>query len=385
MYVKLGSSVTLPQWVKVCYSDGTVKDEKVIWDDFDAEKCNSAGTFVIYGAVAGTRISVVVVVLNNIVALLNYSATTPVGQKPQLPYARPVIQADGTILQTLLPVTWDAAPKDAFDHEGTVVITGRANVFGSHLLVTASIRVQKEQLMLGQDIASSASISLNGCEEVGHNGADTKEAQDQKDDIAYRISYRQQQKQHELSSITYAYATQQRFGYAKIHFLAGSDEIKVPKPGTIALEISENGRDWIAVDAQETTAPISQKTIVYSYDFSPVAATCVRISFNEQNEVLTKIGEYIGVAQIELLSISGSYTSYSSTQLASLVINGKSIDQKAIKDKTYAASGRLATVEAITKENSSLTILPSYHNKIKLLLESEDHTARDAFILTVKA
>lgn len=385
LYVKLGSSVTLPQWVKVCYSDGTVKDEEVIWDDFDAEKCNFAGTFVIYGDVAGTRISVVVVVLNNIVALLNYSATTPVGQKPQLPDARPVIQADGIILKTLLPVTWDAAPKDAFDHEGTVVISGRANVFGSHLLVTASIRVQKEQLILGQDIASSASISLNGFEEVGHDGSDTKEAQGQNGDIAYCISYEQVQKQHELSSITYTYATQQRFGYAKIHFFAGSDEIKVPKPGTIALEISENGRDWIAVDVQETTTPVSQKTIVYTYDFSPVAATYVRISFKEQSEVLTKIGQYIGIAQIELLSISGSYTSFSTTQLASLVVNGKSIDQKALKEKTYAIPERLATVEAITKENSSLTVLPQYHNRIKLLLESEDHTARDAFILTVKA
>ena len=111
----------------------------------------------------------------------------------------------------------------------------------------------------------------------------------------------------------------------------------------------------------------------------------MRISFKEQSEVLTKFGEYIGVAQIELLSISGAYPSFSTTQLASLVVNGKSIDQKALKEKTYAIPGRLTTVEAITKENSSLTILPLYHNKITLLLESEDHTARDAFILTVKA
>ena len=385
LYVKLGSPVVLPQRVKVCYTDGTVTDEEVIWDDFDAEKCNSVGTFVIYGAVAGARISVVVVVLNNIVALLNYSATTPVGQKPQLPEARPVIQADGTILQTLLPVTWEAIPKDAFDHEGTVVIAGRAHVFGSHLLVTASIRVQKEQLMLGQDIASSASVLLNGLDEVRHDSPDTKEAQDQKDNIAYRISFEQVKKKHELSSITYAYATQQRFGCAKIHFFAGSDETKLPKPGTIALEISENGRDWIAVNVQETTGPVSQKTIVYTYDFSPITATYIRISFKDDSEVLTSAGEYIGIVQIELYSICGSYTSYSTTQLASLVVNGKNIDQKMLKEKTYATPERLTTVEASTKENSSVTILPSYHNKIRLLLESEDHTARDVFILTVKA
>ncbi|RKP52924.1 hypothetical protein D7Z26_14315 [Cohnella endophytica] len=62
---------TLPATVKVLYSDGSIKDEAVVWDSYDATKLGIVGSFTLNGTIANTNlraaIKIVVVPYQNLV------------------------------------------------------------------------------------------------------------------------------------------------------------------------------------------------------------------------------------------------------------------------------------------------------------------------------
>lgn len=98
--------------------------------------------------------------ISNIATLLNYS-TTPKYRNAefQLPKGRPAVLEDGTVLNVYFDVQWEKIPDGAFKEEGLVEVNGTANVFGQNKDVKATIRVQKEKIELGSNIAPQARLS----------------------------------------------------------------------------------------------------------------------------------------------------------------------------------------------------------------------------------
>ena len=105
---------------------------------------------------SGTLVSVYVNMISDVAALLNYSTTTPVGQKPVLPASRQAVLEDGEVLSASFPVEWNEPDESVYGAPGTVVIDGSADVLGSEVAVTASVRVQEETFTLGENVAKDA-------------------------------------------------------------------------------------------------------------------------------------------------------------------------------------------------------------------------------------
>lgn len=390
-YVKTGSSLTLPKTVQVRYSDGTAQDEPVTWDEYDVEKLKTPGTFTVSGTVAGLRVTATVTVLDSIAALMNYSTTTPVGQAPVLPDSRPAVQADGTVLNANFPITWESAPEGAYDQEGTVTLKGTANVFGRDVLVTSTVRVQKEKVTLSKNVAPAASLSQDIPED---KQSDTLSAiTDSSTSVSNNsgggpnptcwTTYANSQAGNKTASITFRYATQQRIGQAKIHFFTDSYSARLPKAGTTVIEVSENGEDWTKVAAKETVGTAQGRVTPYTYDFTPVSATYVRITVTNSDEILSGRKPCIGITEVELLSAVGSFSSNSAASLDALEVNGKSVGAGALAAGEYNTPALLANVKAQTTGNASLTVLPPHENKVRLLLESEDHSTRSVFTINL--
>ena len=93
--------------------------------------------------------------IDQVAALLNYSTTVPVGQEPTLPDTRPAVLQNGEVISASFPVTW-GEPDGSYDEAGTVKLSGTANVLGQELTVTASVRVQEQQVTIGDNVAGAA-------------------------------------------------------------------------------------------------------------------------------------------------------------------------------------------------------------------------------------
>ena len=153
-YVKTGKKPVLPAKVKANYSDGTSAEVDVKWGEVTDEQVSKAGSFVVSGTAEGCTVSVVVNMIDEVAALLNYSTTTVQNTKPTLPASRQAVMADGTILSAAFPVTWEDKEASAYANKGEVVtVNGTADVFGTELNVTASVRVAEETIEIGDSVS----------------------------------------------------------------------------------------------------------------------------------------------------------------------------------------------------------------------------------------
>ena len=108
------------------------------------------------GTVAGQKISVRVTMIDEIGALLNYSASTPVGTPAVLPDSRPAVLPDGTVTSANFAVHWTKPADTVYNTAGTVKVPGTATVFGKEFKVTATIRVQRSQVTIGSSVSGNA-------------------------------------------------------------------------------------------------------------------------------------------------------------------------------------------------------------------------------------
>ncbi|QWT18242.1 discoidin domain-containing protein [Collinsella sp. zg1085] len=380
-YVKTGTTLELPETIQARYTDGSVADEPVVWDEYDAAKLNEASSFDVGGTVAGLRVSVSVTSLDNIVALANYSTNTPVGQPPILPGSRPAIQADGTILYANFPVTWETPADDAFNAAGTVVIQGHANVFGRDMNLTATVRVQEETIELSGNIAPVAHLTQSIPE--GQTSDVLTAINDGSATLASNPSggpnstcwsnYDYSQKGNSTASITFRYDTQQRVGQAKVHFFTDSWSARLPKAGTTVFEVSEDGERWTRVETRETIGTARNNVTPYTYEFAPTLATYVRLTVTNNDQNLGNRKPCTGITEVELTGVRGSYQTHTNADLGSLTVNGKAVDASALAAGRYKTPAIIATVEPVAANNTAVTLLPEHEGVIRMVLESEDH------------
>ena len=146
--VKVGNKPELPDTLTVYMADGTSEELPVEWKTIDQEKLESPGSFVLTGDMNGTTVSVSISMIEGAAAILNYSTTVHVGEKPILPESRQIVGEDGNILNIAIPVVWDEKDESEYSQPGIVDVEGTAFVFGEALDVKASVRVQEEVLSI---------------------------------------------------------------------------------------------------------------------------------------------------------------------------------------------------------------------------------------------
>ena len=395
-YVKTGSSLELPKTVQVRYVDGASADKAVAWDQVPADKLATPGSFTVSGTVADTdvRATAVVTVVDDIAALLNYSTTVSKGATPVLPDSLPAVMSDGTVLNANFPVKWTEPEAGAYDKAGTVELTGTSNVFGKDVTVTASIRVQEETITIGGNIAKDAMKITQSVPEnkqsdtlmaIVDGATDPGANTDGGKNPTLWSNYDYSQDGNKTASITFEYATQQRFGQFKVMFAKDSWSARFPADNTTKFEVSENGKEWTPLTVTETRGEAQGNKRLYTYDFAPVTATFVRLTVTNADETLSGRKPCTAITEVELNTAQGSFTTNATAKLASLKVNDRVVPDSALKQGSYNTPAETAKVEPVSADNAAVTVLPAHDGKVLIIIESEDHQTRSTFTINLGA
>lgn len=401
-YVKKGAPVILPKQVEVRYADGTRSQQQVVWGQIGEDQLAKPGTFTVKGTVAGSEISSIVTIIDEVAALRNYSTTIPIKGEPVLPASRPAVMPDGTVMNVNFPIAWEQPAPDAFAQVGVVTVKGSASVFGKDMPVTALVRVQKGEVALGaniapdamrltQDIPTEPEDMTSDTLEAIRNGSTTKDANNGGGrNQSCWSNWKWAQEGNRTSALTFNYATQQMLGQIKVFFGKDLGSGRYPDPGTITFEVSETGADnsWRRIEARETIAQNESSTDVklYTYDFEPVSAVFVRMNIVNSSATDTGTSKPCTmITEVELMKATTSYPVGSEAALESLSVNGKGVPANVIASGSYDTRAVVAEVAATGKDNAAVTVLPAHDSKVKILLESEDHAATGEFVINLGA
>ena len=397
-YVKTGSMPQLPATVKAVYSDGSEEDMAVEWDAISEDQIAQTGTFSVAGkTAAGDTVSVIINMIDQVAALLNYTTTVPVRTEPVLPESRPAVLQNGEVISASFPVTW-GEPEGSYDQAGPVMVKGTANVLGQEMTVSAVVRVQEQQVTIGDNVAGSAYLSQDIAEEYQSDTLDAiKDGStaigDNNDggpnETAWSNWDSTNRNNDNDAEITFRYDTQQRIGKITVYFAKDNNGLRFPNAGTTEIYISESGQDdsWTKVEAEETIADAENPTRVkaYTYNFDPQTATYVKLRVvNPTGTDLERPS--VAISEVEINEWVGSYTTNSTAALQSLTVNGLEVSAADLAAGSYDTEAILIdNIQYAGADNAAVTYIPPYENAAKLIIESEDHSTRNTFTINLGA
>ena len=393
-YVKTGNKPILPSDVEVRYSDGTSDRQNVTWDAVSDDQIAKAGSFSVAGTVAGQKISVRVTMIDEIGALLNYSASTPVGTPAVLPGSRPAVLPDGTVTSANFAVHWTKPADTVYNTAGTVKVPGTATVFGKEFKVTATIRVQRSQVTIGSSVSGNAlrltqnipadkqSDTLNAIKD-GSTTVDANTGGGANPSAWTNWAY--SKAGHNTAEITFEYATEQQLGQIVMYFFRDSNAVRFPDAGKTKIQISADGKNWTDLAATETIAAqeSSDRVKPYTYDFAPVGATFVKVTVTNADTTTPSGVVCAGLTEIELKTATSKFVTNTSAALSSLTVNGTKVSDSVLAAGSYNTPAIIADVKAEGEGNASVTVLPAHDNVIRVITESEDHVTRKTFTINL--
>lgn len=395
-YVKTGNMPQLPSTVKAVYTDGSEKEIPVTWDAITEEQIAQSGTFSVAGTTeAGDTLTVIVNMIDQVVSLLNYSTTVPVGEAPKLPESRPAVLLNGEIMNASFPVEW-GQPDGSYDKEGFVTVKGTADVLGQNVEVTATIRVEKQQIELGSSVSSAAYLSQDIPDAQQSDTLDAikdgkKEIGDNNSGGANPTCWSNWATRNTkpTSEITFRYATQQRVGKIVVYYSRDNGAMTFPLKGKTKLFVSETGDEgsWKELSVEETIAENESPARVkaYTYTFDPTVATFVKLQVtNTTPQEAEKTETCTGITEVEIIEWNGSYTANSTTNLSKLTVNGLELSEEELAAGSFDTEAIVIdTIDYVAADNAAVTYVPPYENKAKLIIESEDHTTRNEFVINL--
>ena len=393
-YVKTGNKPILPSDVEVRYSDGTSDRQNVTWDAVSDDQIAKAGSFSVAGTVAGQKISVRVTMIDEIGALLNYSASTPVGTPAVLPGSRPAVLPDGTVTSANFAVDWTKPADTVYNTAGTVKVPGTATVFGKEFKVTATIRVQRSQVTIGSSVSGNAlrltqnipadkqSDTLNAIKD-GSTTVDANTGGGANPSAWTNWAY--SKAGHNTAEITFEYATEQQLGQIVMYFFRDSNAVRFPDAGKTKIQISADGKNWTDLAATETIAAqeSSDRVKPYTYDFAPGGATFVKVTVTNADTTTPSGVVCAGLTEIELKTATSKFVTNTSAALSSLTVNGTKVSDSVLAAGSYNTPAIIADVKAEGEGNASVTVLPAHDNVIRVITESEDHVTRKTFTINL--
>ena len=395
-YVKAGNMPQLPDTVKAVYSDGSEKDVKVTWDKIPEDQISQTGTFAVAGMTEeGDRISVTINMIDQVAALLNYTTTVPVGTEPVLPESRPAVLQNGEVISASFPVEW-GEPDGSYDKVGPVMVTGTANVLGQEMTVSAVVRVQEQQVELGDNVAGSAHLSQDVPEDqqsdtleaiIDGNTAISDNTSGGPNPTAW--SNWGSRTTDPDSEITFRYDTQQRVGKVTVYFARDNASMTFPDAGTTEIYISETGEDgsWTKIAAEEKIAESENPERVkeYTYNFDPVSATFVKLHVVNAKQTGSQV-PCTGITEVVINEWNGSYTTNSTAVLQSLNVNGLDVSAADLANGYFDTEAILIdTIQYAGADNAAVTYIPPYENAARLIIESEDHSTRNTYTINLGA
>ena len=394
-YVKVGNKPSLPETIEVRYSNGTKEQKPVKWNTISEEQINKAGAFTVKGTVDGKHeVSVRVNMIDEVGGLLNYSTAVPVGTTPKLPETRTAYLSNGEVLDVSFPVKWEEKDASAYNQVGTVIVNGTANVLGKEVTVTATVRVAKEDVAIGDSVSGQASVLKQDIPEDKQSDtlAAIKDGNLGKDanneggtNKSVWTNYKNSNEGNDnTATITMGYDTQQVIGEMVIHFFRDSYSARYPDANKTKIFVAEteNG-PWTQVQANEQIGTEKNYITPYTYKLdAPVSATYVKFELTNKDEQLQGRKPCTGITEIELKKATTSFKTNTTAQLGKLTVNGVELTKQQLASGKYTTSALVADVTPEAKDNAAVTVLPkNENNQIKIIIESEDHKTTNTFTI----
>lgn len=346
----------------VHFSDGTSETGTVAWDEIPVGQTS----YTVHGTVEGlgTGVLVHVTEVGNVTGILNYSTAVGKDAELVLPAVRPAIQPDGTILSAEFPVAWDV-PADLTDETGTKEVKGTADVFGERYPVTASVRVTSGGYRDGDEaLPNVPEMYINGVSSKDNSGvaqtlAGLKDDKTSKTDVAWTGR----------GTLDFRLDT-------AIELKDFTMYIKDTAPVSKTMKVyssSDNGANWVPADCKVTNRRQDGVTVRTFTPNTTISETYFRVEFEKTTALL----------ELEMNTRIPTFPVGSEAALSSLRAGGHKADAATLEKGWYGIVDTALTAKDVAakgKDNASVTILPKDENNvIRILLESEDHTARSIY------
>lgn len=395
IYVKTGNKPDLPEVIDSYDADNRASTTEVKWDDIIPSQYGKAGHFVVSGKTGvGDKVDINIIMIDGVGAVLNYSATSPVGTVAQLPSTRPVVMPDGAILSTSFPVTWQDPEASVWDKPGTITVNGTTTIFGQNYQATATIRVQEPTVAVGDHLAGAAkSLTQSISKELQ---SDTLEAiRDNKTAVPSHdgngpnknvwTNYENTQKTDEKSAdLVFAYDTPQQFSQFDVWFYRDGWSANYPQPHSTKFFVRDTpDEDWKLVETRETIGDEQGNVQPYKYELDPVTTTYLKVEVHNNPNGKTgrpDIKPVTGISEILLKGVKQSYDVHSTASLAKVVLNSEELSKDTLDAWTYTSPAtKQQTLEAYPEDNAAVTIVPEFERVSRILVESEDHQTTKMF------
>ncbi|NQJ21448.1 DUF4982 domain-containing protein [Streptococcus suis] len=397
IYIKRGADLTLPTTARVRYSDKTEEDKQLTFDRAQVDRDLATGnSFVARGSVAGleTPAEILVAVIDQVAAMKNISTAIEVGSQPNLPDKVQAFLADGSLLSSEFPVTWTSPAAGSYDSEGTVLVTGKANVLGAELPVTASVRVGRKTMTVDQNVAPSAA-SLT--QDIPTNQqSDTLNAI--KDGVLVPSAnnsgganptiwsnYNAAQAGVKTAKLTFTYDTAQNIGEVVAHY--HRDNFSLRNPKSVAFEWARSSSDQAErIEATEVNRSTTGTVTKITYKLArPVPAVVFSMTVeNADQESGMRAKPSVGIVELELKTVLEGFAQQSDASINEVRFGNSTYTGSDISNNmTISGSGELAARH--TSNNPGITILKIDEDTYKIFTESEDKSRTEVYTLTVVA
>lgn len=352
IYVQLNTQPVLPETAVVNLADGTSATGSITWSDYDKSPLGTAGSeFAITGTIADYNIavSVGVVVLDDIAALLNYSAAVRVGQEPLLPDSRPAVMADGTVVSAQFHVDWDRPDAKVYNKAGTVIVNGTAEAFGKTYGVTATIRVSKGEYIEGGNVSNVVvRPTVNGVAS---------------DDLLRAF---------DGSASTSWKGT----GAAKVEFDTAQTLYRIVLTYATTVPTADNA-PTITLDDGNVTVKRKVSGTTSTYELGDIHSS-VTVTFNFPSQV--------SLANVQLITATPVFPIGATAEFDGLKVNGQDVTAAQLASKLIKTSAENAVITPVSDDNVAVTILPeNSDSKIIIVTESEDHASRAVYTVQLDA
>ncbi len=402
-YVKVGNKPELPQEVTVTYRNGDTEKKSIHWNAYDESAIEKVGSFVVTGTLDGTHVlvSVNVTMLDQVTALLNYSAAVKVGSEISLPASRPAVLADGEILNAEFPVKWNI-PDDLTATTGVKKVEGTSQVFGEDIAVTASVRVAEGEVTIGANVAQSAHLSQSIPEGLqsdtlsaiidGSTIASTNTSGGANKTVWTNYKWSQEAADNDESYINFKYDTAQNLGQVELYFFTDNYATSLPKDVSFQWNLSGDENGWTNVKIANSTEPEKVEQdggavykAVYTFE-TPVPAVQFRVNLTNQEGNKGGDGRNycVGLSEVKLNLANESFPINNSDALTGITFNGKDWSASELSARTYSTEALVVdSLDIESGNNAAHTVLPAHNNVVKILTESEDHATRGTYTINL--
>lgn len=391
-YVKLGKRPSLASETLVRFSDGSTETFALEWDkSYETDGSLSKDhSFVARGKISQLDLPITanVNVISQVAGLLNYAIAVPkMTPIVSLPLSRPLILADGTVLTTEFPVTWEAQTQGAYDQVGVVTIKGEATVFGEKKAVTASVRVADATTSIGANVANAALSKEQSVPNNLQEGTLSALTDGQTDATQGKWSTEKlAQTGERTAELTFTYATAQSIGAVNLHGLEDAMGAKRPEQVEVYWALT-GGSDasWNKLETvPEKLEPDTNGHYTYKLRFGGVSAVALKIKITAQKAEAEGKKPYIDLSEVEILLENSQFDINKSADLTEMTVNGEKVTAPVLKSKQYKTAYHRADIVAKSTHNAAITVLPAYNDVIRILTESEDHKQRAVYAVYLK-